>query len=208
MIIIYMIKYTFVHPTKSGGTSVDNYFAQHYKDYITNMGHEGSCKNDNNSIIIVRDVNSRFLSMYKYWKNGSERYRLNQNLKNKRKDVSILDFIHLIKNNKTQLYSVFTWNQHFDNTTTWIDKDTDYKNIIIVRYEKNLNNKIQTLINKLGIPNKNIILPCKNVSIPVSNEHELIQNKEVQTFITDYFKDDIEFIHKIETTPEIFKLVI
>uniref|UniRef100_A0A6C0JVB2 Uncharacterized protein n=1 Tax=viral metagenome TaxID=1070528 RepID=A0A6C0JVB2_9ZZZZ len=72
--------------------------------------------------------------MYKYWKNGSERFRLGYDLKNQRKDVSILDFIHLIKNNKTKLYSRYTWNRHFDNTTTWIDKSTDYKNIIIITY--------------------------------------------------------------------------
>lgn len=203
-----MIQYTFVHPTKSGGTSVERYFAHHYKDYIKNTGHGCTCKNDNNSIIIVRDVNSRFLSMYKYWRHGSEEHILNEELKNKLKDVSILDFIHLIKNNKTELYRKSIWKQHFDNTTAWINKNTDYKNIIIVRYEENLNNKIQTLINKLGIPNKNIPLPFKNVSIPVSNEDELIHNKEVQTFITKYFKDDIDFIHKVETNPELFKMVI
>jgi len=201
-----MVKYTFVHPTKSGGTSVDNYFADHYNDYINNVGHGGSCKNDNNSIIIVRDVNSRFLSMYKYWRNGSEKWKLPEQLKNKRNDVSMLDFINLIKQNNTkELYHSAIWKQHFDNTTTWID--TDYKNIIIIRYEENLNDKVQTLIHKLGIPNKNIPLPKKNVSLPVDNEEEL-NSKEVQEFLSEYFKDDIDFIHKIETNPELFKLVI
>lgn len=201
-----MVKYTFVHPTKSGGTSVDNYFADHYKDYINNVGHGGSCKNDNNSIIIVRDVNSRFLSMYKYWRNGSEKWKLPEQLKNKRKDVSMLDFINLIKKNNTkELYHSAIWKQHFDNTTTWID--TDYKNIIIIRYEENLNDKVQTLIHKLGIPNKNIPLPKKNISLHVDNEEEL-NSKEVQEFLSEYFKDDIDFIHKIETNPELFKLVI
>jgi hypothetical protein len=203
-----MVKYTFVHPTKSGGTSVHNYFADHYKDYINNVGHGGSCKNDNNSIIIVRDVRSRFLSMYKYWRNGSEKWKLPEELKNKRKHSSILYFINLIKKNiKTELYHSAIWEQHFDNTTAWINKDTDYKNIIIIRYEENLNDKVQTLINKLGIPNKNIPLLGLNVSLPVENEEEL-KSKEVQEFLSEYFKNDIDFIHKIETNPELFKLVI
>ena len=203
-----MVKYTFVHPTKSGGTSLEQYFFKHYRYYIKNVGHGASCKNNNNSIIIVRDVNSRFLSMYKYWRNGSEIFICDPYLKNKRNDASILDFINLIKqNNTTELYHEFIWKQHFNNTTTWIDKDTDYKNIIIIRYEENLNDKVQTLINKLGIPNKNIPLPRRNVSLPVDNEEE-VKSKEVQAFLSEYFKDDIDFIHKIETNPELFKLVI
>jgi len=63
------------------------------------------------------------------------------------------------------------------------------------------------LINKLGIPNKNIPLPMGNVSLPVDNEEE-VKSKEVQAFLSEYFKDDIDFIHKIETNPELFKLVI
>jgi len=34
-----MVKYTFVHPTKSGGTSIADYFTDHYNDYINNAGH-------------------------------------------------------------------------------------------------------------------------------------------------------------------------
>ena len=117
------MKYTFIHPTKSGGTSIDEYFIKHYKDFINNSScHKNTCNDNNNSIIVVRDVQSRFLSMYKYWKNGSEKW------KRVKKDASLLDFITLLKTNKKKLCGGVINMHHFDNTTAWIK--TDYKNAI------------------------------------------------------------------------------
>jgi hypothetical protein len=203
-----MIIYTFIHPTKSGGTAIENYFEKYYSNYIIGIGHSNKCTNDNNPIIVVRDVKSRFLSMYKYWKNGSidTNFKCNNEWKEKSNNISILEFINILKNNKTQLYNDFIWHQHFDNTTTWIE-NTEYKNIIIIKYDKNLNDKIQKLINLLDIPNKNIQLPIENVSIPIDNEDEL-NHEEVNNFIAEYFKDDIQLLNTIENNPELFKLVI
>jgi hypothetical protein len=196
-------KYTFIHPTKSGGTSVADYFEKNYKDYIKGNNHANKCNNNNNPIIIVRDVKSRFLSMYKYWKNGSELYRDNKKNNN---NISILQFIELLKSNKKQLFNSYMWDVHYDNTENWIN-NTDYKNIIIIKYDKDLNQKIQRLINILRIPNKNIPLIKKNISKPINNESEL-NNPIVIKFIEEYFQKDIELINKIENNPELFKLVI
>lgn len=205
-----MSKYTFIHPTKTGGTSVELFFKEHYSDYIVGEGHGNICTNENNPIIIVRDVKSRFFSMYKYWKNGAKDTKFKRSRKwiEEHKNVTILDFIHMLKSKKRkeQLYSGFTWDQHFDNITKWIKPNTNFKNIIIIRYEKNLNQKIQTLINRLGIKNKNVILPVSNVSLDTNCVE--IDNKEVKEFISEYFKDDIEFIRRINSNPHAFKLVI
>jgi hypothetical protein len=64
--------YTFIHPTKSGGTALEQYFDKYYQKNIDiSGGHEVKCSNTNNPIIVVRDVKTRFYSMYKYWKNGA-----------------------------------------------------------------------------------------------------------------------------------------
>lgn len=198
-----MTVYTFIHPTKSGGTAVENYFREHYRDHIQGMGHDNTCTNTNNPIIVVRDVKDRLLSMYKYWKGGSEIFKRDTEWQNTYKNTTILDFITMLNQKDKQLLKTFTWSDHFKNTSDWI-RDTDYKNIIIIKYEKDMNNKIQTLINKLNIPNKNIPLSVVNKSVL----YEEIDHPEVYKFIKEYFKKDLELIDTIETNPELFKMVI
>jgi hypothetical protein len=201
------MKYTFIHPTKSGGIAIDEYFTEHYREYISDSKlHKNKCTDTNNSIIVVRDVESRFLSMYKYWKYGSDRWKRE---KKELKNISLIDFINLLKTNKRKLYGGIIWNQHFDNTTDWIN--TDYKNIIVIRYSSNLNDKIQKLLQVLEIPNKYIPLPKTNVSRKIEDESDLhlqLNDPIVKEFISSYFKSDIELIETIRLHPERFKHVI
>ena len=203
--------YTFIHPTKSGGTAIELYMNKYYSDYITGRGHGNVCTNYNNPIIVVRDVKSRFISMYKYWKNGAidTRFKRDINWRKKYKNFTILDFINMLKFNKKKLYSGFTWNQHFNSTSSWIN-NTDYKNIIIIKYDDNLNKKIHQLIDKLNIPNKNIPLGIVNKSFVDNYDVQLIHKYEnqINQFIKVYFKDDIDLIYKINNHPELFKIVM
>ncbi len=206
------IKYTFVHPTKCGGTSCEIYFKQHYTNYIIGSGHNNKCTNTNNSIIIVRDVQSRFFSMFKYWKSGAidTAHKRNVAFINEHKDKTILDFISLIQKNKfDKLHVGFTWNLHFAKTSHWIN-NTDYKNIIIVKYCNTLNNKIQQLLNMLNIPNKNISLNAVNVSKLIEKDVEIYENNKeyINEFINDYFKEDVELNYAIDNTPDKFKYVL
>ena len=82
--------------------------------------------------------------------------------------------------------------------------DNDYPSSNV---QEDLNEKVQKLIDQIGIPNKNIPLPRKNISVNIDNEHE-INNKDVNDFINKYFQSDIELMNKIIYSPESFKLVI
>jgi hypothetical protein len=202
------MKYTFIHPTKNGGTSCEIYFDKYYKEFITGIGHSTLCGNSNNSIIIIRDVVDRFKSMYKYWKYGAidTHFKRDYEFIKKYKNYTIKDFILLIKNqNKEHLHVIFTWSQHFEKQVKWIN-NTDYKNIIIIKYEKNLNEKINKLISFLNIPNQNITLPIMNISNDY-NEKIILDNSDMD-FIKEYFKEDFELLDNINNNPELFKIVI
>ena len=64
--------YTFVHPTKSGGTAAEEYFAAHYPRRIRGRGHHGVCADAENPIIILREPMDRLKSIFLYWKAGAD----------------------------------------------------------------------------------------------------------------------------------------
>ena len=202
-----MNKYTFIHPTKSGGTSINRYFQEYYIEYINISNcHKEICTDDNNPIIVVRDVKERFLSQYKYWKNGSELYSRNQDWKNDKKDATIYDYIEMIKNKDEKLIHEFTWRDHFLPTKHWFG-ETKYKNIIIIRYSRDMNEKIRGLLNYLDIPYNEI--PIKKVNITMKTYESIDMNdKKINDFLNDYYSEDIKLIEDINKNPELFRKII
>lgn len=193
-------KFTFVHPTKCGGTSVENFLNKYYSKYFYTNVHINRCENNNNSILIVRDPVDRFKSMFKYWKSGSEIFIHNNERIDKYKHINIKTFIKMIQNNSNILYNNFLKNIHYKPITYWINDK--YENIIIVKYCKNLNIPFQKMINSFNIPNLNIQIPHINVS--KNNENIILDDEDLQ-FIKEYFKTDYELINLINTNPKLFR---
>jgi hypothetical protein len=200
--------YTFIHPTKTGGTACESFFQEHYSEFIKGTGHNNKCMNNNNPIIIIRNPIDRFISMYKYWKYGSldiDKYKRSGVFLQNYKNYTIKDFINLIKNkNHNDLYQNFTWDRHFHPITNWIN-NTDYKNIIVILYEKNLNEKIYKLLEVLKIKPKLVELPIINVS---NNKENIQLDDDDIIFIQSYFVDDFKLYDNVNNHPELFKLVI
>ena len=205
-------KYNFIHPTKTGGTAVEKFFNDNYFDHINGgQGHAIKCGNNNKPIIIIRDPFSRFISMFMYWKYGATKglFVRNEEFINKHKNISIIEFMNFIKNNNGELKTLFTWDIHFGKLIDWIN-NTDYKNIIVIKYEKDLNNSLQKLINKLNIPNKNIVLQKDNESKKNNNDLNIINaNKQlINNFLNIQYKEDVELYNKVINKPHLFKMVI
>ncbi len=202
-------KYIFIHPTKCGGTAVANYFRDYYSDFIVG-GHEHTTKcNNDNSIIIVREPYDRFLSMYHYWKNGSTSgpFQRSQEFIEQYKKVGVKDFIKIIKDpelSQKNLFHEFTWAQHFLPTVEWIG-NVSLKKIIVIKYDKNLNNSINKLIDRLEIPNKNVVLPFVNVSKKVD---KIILDQTDRKDIYNLFYKDFLLWKEINKHPEKFRLVL
>ena len=194
------IKFTFVHPTKCGGCAIEDFLNENYSDYFSTGGHYNKCEFNNDSIIIVRNPVDRFKSMYKYWKYGSERHCTNEEHIEKFKDVNIKTFISMIKNNSDNLITEFTQDIHYKPITSWIN--TNYNNIIILKYNKNLNNTIQNMINKMKIPIVNKIVKHTNIS---KSTEEIVLDNEDLLFIKKYFISDYHLIHLINKYPKIFR---
>ena len=211
-------KYHFIHITKSGGSCF--YFnttkAENYSDFIEfdrlKLAHELTCAEVDNPIVIVRDVESRFYSMYRYWKYGSELWprsieKLEQTL-----HYSILDFIELLENGDmvkiTELSDNETiWFKHFLPSSHWI-KEKDYSKTVVVRYQRDLNEQFQKLFRRLGF-DINANYPKINASRPDSSEKIWENNKaKINEFISKYFEDDIKLINSINSNPSLFRLVI
>jgi hypothetical protein len=203
-----MKKFTFIHPTKSGGTSIINILKNYYskffileKNEINNI-HKTVCLDNNNPIILVRDPVDRFISMYKYWKYGSEKYNQRTfRYKFYIKNMNIKHYIHLIKIKSPILKNSYTWDKHYAPTTDWI-KVTNYNNLIVIRYCKDLNIPFQKMINAFKIPNLNVSVPHSNVS---KSKEEIVLDDDDLQFITEYFKKDYELINLINTNPRSFR---
>ena len=74
-----------------------------------------------------------------------------------------------MKNNDIKkLHYTFTWDQHFFPQVKWIN-DVDLKNLIIIKYQKDLNQSIQSLLKYLEIDNKELIL--SKINSETHNSH-------------------------------------
>jgi hypothetical protein len=195
-------KFTFVHPTKCGGCAIEDFLKEHYSNFFSTEFHYNKCENNNNPIIIVRDPVDRFKSMYKYWKYGSERHCITEEHGEKYKNINIKTFISMIQNNSNNLITKFTQDIHYKPITHWIH--TNYKNIIILKYNKDINNTIQKMIEKMNIPKVNEVVKHTNIS---KSTEEIILDNEDLLFIRKYFISDYYLIYFINNHPKRFRAV-
>jgi len=200
-------RFGFIHPTKCGGTAVENFLLQNYSKYfIIKSHHILTCNNYNNPIIIIRDPIERFISLFKYWKYGSEIFIRDKDFLEKYKNITIKEFISLIKENKTNtLFYSFTWDKHFQKMVHWIN-NTNYKNIIILKYKNDMNDTIQKMLRLFKIPNI-VNKKVEKCNITKNKENVILDDEDI-SFIKEYFKEDYELIHLINTQPTLFRAVL
>lgn len=198
--------YTFINPTKTGGAALEQYFSNHYIEYIRGIDHYNKCTPYNNPIFVLREPVERFISMYTYWKYGSEINQRTKEFTEKYGSYTIKDFIKLIqKKALDDLVIDFTELVHFLPTCHWINR-TPLDKIIIIKYEKNLDKKISNILHELGIPDKKIELPLVNISN--SPPEKITLDLDDTKFIRMHYKQDFDLYEKAHTQANLFKKVI
>jgi hypothetical protein len=202
-------KYTFIHIPKCGGTPVEWYFNDNYKEHIIGMTHSYIATTTNKPIIIIRNPIERFISLYHYWKNGSHgRNSRPAEFHEKYGNFSIKQFIELIKNNqRNELVYGYTWREHYYPQVHWISSET-YKNAIVITYVPDLQEKIYKLFDFIQIKNKFIPLGKKNETRKKEGEENVKMDEDDIQWLKEYYPLDFILWENANDKPEMFLHVI
>ena len=201
------VKYTFIHPTKCGGTALELHFQKYYSSYIHGTGHNNIASSRNNPIIVIRDPIDRIISMYKYWKNGATdtKYKRDNQWLEKTADISISEFIDMIISKDRRLKTNFTWEAHYASYRKWLNPRI-WKNTIVIVYKSNLNESMHKLLKLLNIKHKNETLPIKNKTKSLNENTKLTVNDMKR--LKQYFEYDFELFDAILNQSDKFLYVI
>ena len=208
------MKYHLIHTTKTGGTALLDFLLKNYPKYFKygindsylKPLHSFSCGDSKRPIIIFRNPIDRFNSMFGYWKNGSSKWPRSHAFLKKYQELTMNEYASLIRNNRTDILNQgHTWDVHYAPQSRWFTGN--YENIIVIQYQKNLENSAFQLLEFLDISNKGITLKRVNSTKKNKNYFEDL-NQESLDWFYEYFKEDFEIQQKILSTPEIFKKVI
>ena len=154
-----------LHIPKTGGISIESFLLQHFPNkFIFTFTHNYTIEDfpENICLVVVRDPRDRFISVYKYWRYGSNLYfrgnssdlSLTLNITGyeewKSPITSIFDFMNAAGNISHPFHSYVlhrlnasqegrgmddaqTWGVHFQPQSNWL-KGANRRNVVLLRY--------------------------------------------------------------------------
>jgi hypothetical protein len=203
----------FVHPTKTGGSTIERHLFNNYSDYIVGEGHGNTAASVLASgkipIIPIRHPYGRFHSMYTYWRNGasSGSFLRPENWKPVVKTAS--QFLLKWQNKNSELLAQmkvgFTWDIHFASYKEWFTKKEWDKAVVLIYHPSKLSGNFSLLLENLGISPVARKLPVIN---PSAAKEDLNLTKEANEILRKKFAYDFELWEDLKNHPHKFKKVI
>lgn len=209
--------YTFIHPTKVGGNAFKAYVNKYYSKHIDvpKGGHKRFCADYPHPIIILRDPFDRFLSMYKYWKYGSDEYRRRPDFIEKNRATTLKEFIKYVEAKDKRLYHDITWEDHFAPQSKWITPEDYEKTIVIIYHKDQMDHRIRQLIDYLEIdpdhsgptpafPKVNVSKSGKETIDP---ENLMLDGEDIEA-IHRIYAEDFRLFYRLKNQPDLFAHII
>lgn len=209
--------YAFVHPTKTGGTAVEQYLQTHFARYISGNGHETSAKDalefGKVPVMFIREPVSRFKSVYHYWKNGATEGPYQRDGKWDPTVDDIQGFIDILKSyspgNQSILETWFTAGVHYAPQSDWLPSDCWSETIVVFYSKMHLTANLRNLLRHLGLVGVGGELP----DLPVVNSSKRdtippVLRQEDLDFIRERYADDMKLWQAATEYPEKFKAVV
>lgn len=206
--------YHFVHPTKTGGTTVEQFLSTCDSGVVhSGRGHDIRCEDVDKSIVLIRDPYIRAESVFRYWKFGSREFcqdRLHQ-----RSHIdSATAFWKIIeshcvdgpsslvttRNKSPHNTSVFCgiecpwymWEAHFLPMTWWIGNGSRKDTRILVNNETHLKEHTFHLLDSIGCPYDPASWETQNVTLRRVPETGTVRERcpILQGIVRRLFEDD------------------
>jgi len=197
-------KYTFIHVPKTGGSAIHKVIKKKYPEYFdvySNHFHNLVATQYNQPILCIREPIDRFVSIYKYWKQGVRKHHPTI-------DTSVKYFIYCLKNNSDKLLfgnpPILSEYHYFPQSYYLSPNVYSYATVLV--YDKtNMEEKLHTLFEYLQLENPDSFkLKKKNVS----KKTEVVLDEEDIEFIHNRYHDDFVLWDNLNQHPEMFKKVI
>lgn len=177
-----------------------------YMKYLSGRGHKATIANFSNpgdlAICVVREPVSRFISIYNYWRYGSEMFQREthwippvdsiQNFIEAARSVTHPKHAEIVKTMKTG--RGFTWAVHFQPQKQWL-RGGKKKNVVLIRHTSDSSiykSRVVAAFSFLGVGKENVTEV--NVSTRLLNDTNTVEflSNEAIDWIRQHYRADVK----------------
>jgi hypothetical protein len=197
------LKHQLIHIPKTGGTALyvflQRVYPEHFEEFMYpgQPPHELKANFVPNPVVIVRDPFERILSLFRYWKSGSEMFS-----EGDRSAVPLSSFLQEV--NIFNVWTGYTGPEHLLPQTYWVSPESHRKSIVI-RYREDLDSSMRELVDYLGLAEPEESVPRMNVTL---NREPIEVSDADMKVIRFRYATDFLLWERANKHPDRFKKVI